>query len=284
MSKSIAFSAAALALVVSNASANLVFDLRASAITPALGSLGDASGKNVQITPGATGDITLQLWVQISNAAPGAGNPFGIQTMIGSVVSQTTSPGVTGAIGAAIPAGPFGVGGVAGGATEFSASYGGAADGILDRGSNSTSSVTAYSKFRADTTDVNGTLIGTQFFPTNTNPNGATVRNISSGFELLVGTFTLNIAGFQNGSAFSVNWKLPLVTSPANKGQIASWVDGSVAAGPSAVPKNGNANFAEMSVGSTLSLVTVPEPSAFGMVLLGAMGMVGFRRLGARRF
>ena len=27
----------------------------------------------------------------------------------------------------------------------------------------------------------------------------------------------------------------------------------------------------------------VPEPSAFGMVLIGAPGLVGFRRLGLRR-
>jgi len=27
----------------------------------------------------------------------------------------------------------------------------------------------------------------------------------------------------------------------------------------------------------------VPEPAAFGMVLVGALGLVGFRRLGFRR-
>lgn len=34
---------------------------------------------------------------------------------------------------------------------------------------------------------------------------------------------------------------------------------------------------------SPVSLAAIPEPSAFGMVLLGAMGMVGFRRLSFRR-
>ena len=35
--------------------------------------------------------------------------------------------------------------------------------------------------------------------------------------------------------------------------------------------------------GVAITLAVVPEPSAFGMVLIGALGLVGFRRLGFRR-
>jgi hypothetical protein len=38
-----------------------------------------------------------------------------------------------------------------------------------------------------------------------------------------------------------------------------------------------------MFVGAPIVITAVPEPSAFGMVLMGALGLVGFRRLGFRR-
>jgi hypothetical protein len=280
MRKPLAVSAAALAFAVSTASANLVFDLRPSAIDPALGTLG--ANKQVNIIPGQTGNVTFQLWVVITNASAIAGDPFGLQTLIGSVVTQSQSPGAAGSVGPGTFITPFDSGGVLGGAAELSQSYGGAADGILDRGSNSTSAVTNYIKFREDPTDTNGTLIGTQYFVTNTTPKGAQVHQITNGYEILTGAVTLNITAFTPTSAFTVNWAIPLVTSPANRGQIAAWLDGSVAPGAAAVPKSGNTNFADMGVGSSSSVIFVPEPSAFGMVLLGAMGLVGFRRLGFR--
>ena len=44
-----------------------------------------------------------------------------------------------------------------------------------------------------------------------------------------------------------------------------------------------NTGTASVPAGSGVTLTSVPEPSAFGMVLLGAMSVVGFRRLGIRR-
>lgn len=283
MKKSLAISAIALAFAASTASAGLVFDLRASAVD-SFGTLDDSTGKSVILTPGGSGNVTLQLWAVITNTAAGAGNPFGIQTMFGSVVSQTFVAGMAGSIGPATPSRPFGVGSVAGGGAELSQSFGvgNVADTILDRGSNSTSSVTAYSKFRADPTDVNGTLIGTQYYPTNTTPNGATIHQLPTGYEFLMGQFTLTVTNISPPATANINWQIPLVTSPGNRGPIAAWLDGSVAAGAAAGAKNGNANFGEISIGSPVFLNNIPEPSALGLLLVGAMGLLGFRHLNLR--
>jgi hypothetical protein len=52
----------------------------------------------------------------------------------------------------------------------------------------------------------------------------------------------------------------------------------------SATNKNYNSPGFLGSVGSDVAIIAaVPEPSAFGMILTGALGLIGFRRLGFRR-
>ena len=74
-----------------------------------------------------------------------------------------------------------------------------------------------------------------------------------------------------------MNWVIPAFSAPLNRQQIAQWTDGDN------VVNNGSTQFAEMFVGAPIVITAVPEPSAFGMVLIGALGLVGFRRLGFRR-
>ena len=74
-----------------------------------------------------------------------------------------------------------------------------------------------------------------------------------------------------------MNWVIPAFTTALNRQQIAQWTDGDN------VVNNGSNQFAELFVGAPIVITAVPEPSAFGMVLIGALGLVGFRRLGFRR-
>ena len=124
-------------------------------------------------------------------------------------------------------------------------------------------------------------------FATNNQPAGATfhpvtnVRGIvgNDGYEFLMGFTTLTISDIAGPSAVAtLNWKIPIPSngSAANKGALAIWTDGD------GINNTGNPQYAELFVGAPVSLVVIPEPSAFGMVLLGAMGLVGFRRLGVR--
>ena len=114
-------------------------------------------------------------------------------------------------------------------------------------------------------------------FATGGSPNGATNNAITNGHEFLMGTITLSITSFTPTSVLNTNWVIPGFTTPLNRAQIAQWTDGDN------LVNAGGTNFAEMFVGAPIVITAVPEPSAFGMVLIGALGLVGFRRLGFRR-
>ena len=91
-----------------------------------------------------------------------------------------------------------------------------------------------------------------------------------------MGSFTLSITNVGASGASSLNWVIPAFTAPAARGTRANWTDGD------GLANNSNTNLAEMFVGGAVSLA-VPEPSAFGMIALGALSMMGFRRFGMRR-
>ena len=270
--KSFILGVTALAASICAASATITFDLRASAIDSALGTLGN-SGKQVTVRPNNVGNVTLQVWAQVANAAP-TSNVFGVQVILGSIVSNGAT-GITGALTPLVPSSPFDNQSYAGTAQELSIP----ADTLGDLGAPTTSTApvtNVHIRPRKDPTSA-GTQVGTVFFASNLAPAGATVNPITNGFEFLMGTLTLSITNFSSSGTGLLNWFIPTFTVPANRGQIAQWTDGDGAV------NNGNTQFAEMSVGSPISLVAVPEPSAFGMVLLGAMGIAGFRRISARR-
>jgi hypothetical protein len=264
MTKALALGICAAGIVAQSASANIVFDLRA--VSP-----GDPTGKSALISPGTV--VQLELWAQMTNATPTV-NIFGVQSVLGAIVS-TGGVGITGSIAPMTFPAVFNSSAIVGVNNEFSTP----ADTIMDLGTSSTTSVTGFPKARKDPATGGEAVQGsvTQF-ATNNQPAGATFHAITNGYEFLMGTTTLTISDLVGQPAgASLNWKIPGFTTAALRGQIAIWTDGDNAA------NTGSAQFSEMSVGSPIALIAVPEPSAFGMVLLGAMGLVGFRRLGIRR-
>jgi hypothetical protein len=270
MKKALALGIATIVVGAATSSATLTFDLRATAAT---GSAVINNGKSVGISADAPGTVTLEIWAQASAAAPTA-DPYGIQSIIGSIISSSSGGGVTGSLSVATPSAPFGDSvPQAGVPAEISG------DTLQDLGSASTTSSTNMIKFTKASAS-GGQLVGAVFFATNTVPFGATNQAIAgnaNGREFKMGTVTLSITSFTSGSS-SLNWVIPGFTSPAPKGTRAQWTDGDN------IVNNGNANSAEMVVGSAVTFIAaVPEPSAFGMVLIGALGLVGFRRLGFRR-
>ncbi len=100
----------------------------------------------------------------------------------------------------------------------------------------------------------------------------------TSATTLLIGatTFTLGASALANQSTL-VNY-VPRIKTDGTIGQrnLHKFVlDGAI------VSLAGN--DANLAVGTPVTLSLIPEPSAFGMVLLGAMGLVGFRRYGGKR-
>jgi hypothetical protein len=266
--KTAVLSVSVLSLVASTASAAITFDLRASSVDNG----GSGGGKSVVLNPVGTTNITLQVWAQVSSAAPSA-NPYGVQSIVGSIRSTTTTGPAVGALAPSVPLAPFANQNTVGQATELSSP----ADSVGDLGSTVTASVsTNYIKFRKDPL-AGGQQVGTIFYATGGSPNGATNSAITNGHEFLMGTVQLTLTSFSPTSVLNMNWVIPAFTTPANRGQVANWTDGDN------IVNNGNTQLAEMFVGAPIVITAVPEPSAFGMVLMGALGLVGFRRLGFRR-
>ena len=274
MLKTLIFGASALAVAVATSSAAITFDLRASSASSGTVSPG---GKTVNLGLGEAGTVTLDIWAQVTSVT--AGNSiWGVQTIIGSVISTgTAGSGVQGSLSVATPTTPFNQsapqGGVAG---EISSPL----DSLGDLGSTSTAASTNMMKLSKPTTS-GGTQVGTVFFATNAdNPVISTRQAVTnaggSGFEFLMGTITLTISGTTAGSN-TLNWVIPGFTVAGLKGTRAQWTEAT------GTVFQGNTNAASMFVGSAISLVVVPEPSAFGMVALGALSLVGFRRFGLRR-
>ena len=96
---------------------------------------------------------------------------------------------------------------------------------------------------------------------------------LTDGVEFLVARFTFTVAGGLPDTSTGVNVGAPLYNTLFNTAR-ASWTrDGT--AGQTGVAAN-------IAVGAPVMVTVVPEPSAFGMVLVGLLGLLGFRRLGLR--
>lgn len=257
MTKILTLGMSAAAIAIHSVSASITFDIRAAGGAP-------GGGKILNLFPGAI--VQLEVWAQIANATP-VNNIFGVQSILGSIVSSN-APGIIGSIDPMVFPSVFNSVSVAGTSVELSSPT----DTLKDLGALSTTATAGYIKGRKDPTIGGETITGgTFFFVTANQPLGATFQPITNGFEFLVGTTTLRITDGAGNA--SLNWKIPAFTTAALKGQIAAWTDGDN------VNNTGSGQFAEMSIGTPIALVVVPEPSAFGMVLLGAMGLVGFRRI-----
>ncbi|HZJ15846.1 MAG TPA: autotransporter-associated beta strand repeat-containing protein, partial [Chthoniobacteraceae bacterium] len=232
-------SAFALATTIQTASANITFDLRAFDITTGVGSIANG-GKSVMLD--GAGNVTLQIWAQVTNAAP-VNNIFGVQSILGAIVSSNDI-GITGQVDPLSFPAVFSAAAVPGVNNEFSATP----DTILDLGTSSTTSAINYPKARKDpTTGGESVVLGSTMFATNNQPAGATVNPITNGYEFLMGTTTFHITTGAFGSSATLNWKIPGFTTAANRAQIATWTDGD------GLNNTGSAQFAEMSVGAAVN-------------------------------
>ena len=288
LTKSIALSISGLVLAASTASAVLTVDLRASASSSAAHA-SIVNGKTVALNTIGGGfaqtDISIQVWAQVTKTgAPTAS--YGIQSLLGSVVTNSSVPGATGITS-------FAPGGMATAFTQtnqlgVAAEFSSPVDTVTDRG-EANGAVTAptanHIKFRANPTTATGEVInGVSYVSTGLNGDtdpadqGVTFNLIPNGAEFLMGTIRLRLTA-NAGGTFTTNWVVPASFSgDSNLGQIAQWTEGdNLGRNPSST-SNGVVN-----VGGAITIASVPEPSAFGMVLIGALGLVGFRRLGFRR-
>ena len=90
--------------------------------------------------------------------------------------------------------------------------------------------------------------------------------------EILMGQLTLTIGAVGSGGSTLVNFARAIFPS----GSPVLWKENGAA-------KNQSSAGTSYTDGPGVSLTTVPEPSAFAMLAIGALGLVGFRRTGLRR-
>ena len=252
-----------LAIVVNTAFATIVFDLQASGVDASLGILVDS--KSVNVT-GASGNIYLEVWAQVTGAFPG-NNIFGVQAIMGSIVSTTTGPGTAaGTMSVAGAAGPFGAapGAQAGTVTELSFP----GDTVTDLGSNATTPNGDFIRFWKDN-GAGGQNVNGVFFATNSVPAGATFNAIPNGYEFKMGVATLSLNNF-TANYVSMNWVIPSFSTVAQNWQIAEWTSGD------GVEHRGGGSF-DNSVGSPV-VITAPESSSSAMLAIGVLAAFGCYR------
>ena len=275
--KTLVLGAAALVAAGASASAALTFDLRVQ--TSGITGVGVTvpNTKTVELAVAANGTVTLEVWAQVSAATNNG--IWGMQSATGSIISSSTGVGAVGNMAAGgVASAPFD-------ANAPNAGVGGelSGDSLQDLGDTATTTNAKYVKFAKPTTSggVKIPTTGTSFFATNTSPNGSVNNSVTngqgSGWEFLLGTVTLNITGYTAGTT-TLNWVIPTWSGASSAVKAARGTFGE-----NNTKKDGSINIAEMFVGSAVTIQAVPEPSAFGMVLIGALGLVGFRRLGFRR-
>ena len=249
--------------------AQLTFDLRATSVT--------ASGQ-LNSTKSVAGDIGTVITVQlfgIINGTDGTQLNDGILSGGGSFLSLggvaggsgtwlafdgTATYGTAGS-GTVVntDAGPSFRGALSqnGGLAATDTTFGGADLG-RDNGLADTATPTPNPYFKYVSNSVPSAIFGTQA--------------IAGPTEFLLGTKTFRI-----DSAITSPITLQFagrVTTALSK-EIKYFIDG--------VSKSFNGNDANIAYASGIVVTAVPEPSAFGMLALGALGLVGFRRMGLRR-
>ena len=243
----------------SSAAVTLTFDLRATAAGGGA-SLGGAKVVNAADV-GST--VTLELWAVIANTNSNQTNDA-IISVAGSFLSIGTAAASTGTWSA--PAGvtelnPLlqGLGSQNGSLSiTTDTNFGGADLGVTAGAQDG--SLPSPSRYLVANTNSLGPLFGT---------NNATSANL----EFLIATKTFTIATAVS-SPIQLNFA---ARSTGAMSKPIKWVSEGAT-----LTKNGN-DAAHIAYTPDVVINVVPEPSAFGMVLVGALGLVGFRRLGFRR-
>jgi len=268
---------AASLLGVYDSSAILTWDLRATSATA--GTV--ENSKTVTIT--GAGTVTFDLWAVVTGANGTADET--LLSGIGMLISNATNPpnAATGALDAGVAGNnailstgttlkgnfavlaakanlvtPWATAAVTNGGTTRDVN----GDGALDiAGSSSSNTGSGYFVINAGSSQTTG-------------PGGDFLA-LANGRSWRVAQYVFTIASATPGNSTGVNFAVPLFSSSLTNNSRASFQE------DVNVGRNGAAT--NLAVAAPVILTAVPEPSAFGMVLIGALGLVGFRRMGLRR-
>lgn len=161
-----------------------------------------------------------------------------------------------------------------GGAVNVAPTAGGVADGILDVGTTIAGGSGSTNWFAA--VGPVGSSFGNG---TSTLPIGEFVLTLGAG-DLLSGG-TTQIGYFLRPSVGGTPTTKNYNTGQLNATNFTYNYQGNIALATAGTQTTVNAYGAM--VGAGVTILAVPEPSAFGMLAIGALGLVGFRRMGLRR-
>ena len=131
--------------------------------------------------------------------------------------------------------------------------------------------------------DIGGTSVTafTDYFTSSANtPTGAV------GQSFILGETVLNLNGSTGSTVVSFVPRLATAGLTGNKATFTFKIDGvsfQFRGDGALATQAGGAGDATSFVFNPVTLTVVPEPSAFGMVLLGGLGLIGFRRMGLRQ-
>ena len=278
-----------LAVSASQAALKLTYDLRVRAA----GSTGIANvgAHSADVSPNAVINIDLYAIVPVaSNGTDSFTSTFGSIVSSGSTGSFLTAG-----------AGVFRPGGIASannvpGLSDGTASFGGTSAELSGRfpytgGTTSGTSVTGptYGNLAADGILDLGSTVNTSaagYFGS-TSGVGSPVAIANGLSELLIGQFQLTLGAVIASGQTTIGYYLQVRTSGSvgNKFNQVFQAGGVLNALDFMGQPTGGAstNAYDSFAFNNVVLTAAPEPSAFGMLLVGALGLVGFRRLGLRR-
>ncbi len=283
--------ASAISLLVSNIGvAGITFDLRAQA---GAGVSVDGLSKSATIAGGAT-SVTLDLWARIVGTDNNSANESMISMGSGIILTPGTFGNITGVTldtDANVPGNSavFGlpntlVGNLAAGPTG----QGNAKQGLLAPWDTSSTSTGGQPRQVTgdNSLDISGstTAAGSGYINANAGAQQSASSGLTpvtqfnlipNGIEFRIATYNFTVVNGLSGQTTGINFAVPSVGSLNNAARASYFQDG--------VAKTGTAGAGTISVGAPVILTVVPEPSAFGMVILGAFGLVGFRRVGLQR-
>ena len=244
LQKTLILGALASSLLVPCASATLTFDLRATLLNGA--PVLDPKSVTV-LLPGDL--VTLALFADVTGTNAAAAEGF--QTMLTAGVLSSSAGGVFGNMESSALSGNFGATGASPGTLQDLNG-----DGRIDLGSNNTAFVQGQHLTANAASMQVGSLTGT------------------SEFQLF--TVVFHVTSIPNpGTPSTLSFRMINVTGLGNE---LVWQED----GATKTTKDPITGFSTAGYSVTINSA-VPEPSAFGMLALGALGLVSFRRMGLRR-
>ena len=282
--KALALSSMAILMGLQNASAIITFDLRAP-VANSVGVVANGS-KTVTVQTGAS-TVLLDLWVVVTGTNA-LGTDEGMLSFSGGMIlSGGPAINLGGIALDAAVAGNTAISSVSttlrGNLSNPGVTTTGLQQGLVAPwGTSSTSNGGVARDLNGDGfTDVGGTTgnsTGNGFIAgnagsTQNSASGLTpVTNfnlLTNGVEFRIAQYNFTIANAVGGTSTGVNYGVGTFGSLPNNARALWTRDGTASQ---------NGASANLAVAGVVNIAVVPEPSAFGMLALGALGIVGFRR------